>query len=266
MRQPTALGDESWRPGVRQRGGFTLVELLTVIAIISLLLSILAPSLRRARKMLLNTTCQSNLRQIAIGFTSYARDNNGALFVAPHTGNPHNSFWSWGGVTMDYDYSYLGAPWNKDTHPYERGINPYLPAKSRVYICPNDPPGDTKIWSPIPPEDSQAYYSSAGSSYQYNAYLIRSYGYRKLSQIRQASTTILANEWPAYDVPINFYRPAWWTDLPRWSFHDNGGAGTLPQVNDENGNNTVFPDGHVKYVGYWVALWRTDDYDWLDGK
>ena len=78
-------------------------------------------------------------------------------------------------------------------------------------------------------------------------------------------TTILANEWPAYDIPIQFYRPAWWTDLPRWSFHENNGAGTLPGQQDENGNNTVFPDGHVKYVTYWPALWSGDDFDWLDG-
>lgn len=251
-----------WRGG---RGGFTLIELLVVVSIIVLLMAIISPSLPRAKEIVRVSVCKSNLRQIGVGLASYATDNDGDLFVAPHAGNAHNSFWSWGGVTMDYDYLYLGPPWNKNTHPYDRGINRYLPEKSRAHICPDDPPGDTKIWAPIPPRDSQAYYSSAGSSYQYNAFLIRSYGYQKICQIRQAARTILANEWPAYDVPIDFYRPAWWTDLPRWSFHDNNGRGTLPRQRDENGCNTVFPDGHVKYVGYWVALWSADDFDWLDG-
>lgn len=62
----------------RQKG-FTLIELLVVISIIALLLSILMPSLQKAKEMARKTICGSNVRQIAIGLHSYATDNDGRM-------------------------------------------------------------------------------------------------------------------------------------------------------------------------------------------
>ena len=53
---------------------FTLIELLVVVSIISLLIAILLPSLRRAREQALVVTCESNLRQQLIGMTVYSGD------------------------------------------------------------------------------------------------------------------------------------------------------------------------------------------------
>lgn len=61
----------------RKKCGFTLVELLVVISIIALLLSVLVPSLRKAREQARNAACKNNLRQLAVGAITYAANNDG---------------------------------------------------------------------------------------------------------------------------------------------------------------------------------------------
>ncbi|MFA4017004.1 MAG: hypothetical protein RUDDFDWM_002116 [Candidatus Fervidibacterota bacterium] len=59
---------------VHRRLGFTLIELLVVIAIIAILAAILFPVFAKAREKARQASCQSNMRQLALGMLMYAQD------------------------------------------------------------------------------------------------------------------------------------------------------------------------------------------------
>jgi len=59
--------------------GFTLVELLVVIAIIALLMAVLLPALNRARTQAKRIVCLSGLKQLTLGWMTYASGNNDKL-------------------------------------------------------------------------------------------------------------------------------------------------------------------------------------------
>lgn len=59
-----------------RRHGFTLIELLVVVAIIAIMASLLLPAISMAQSAARSTKCGSNLRQIYIGVTGFASDNN----------------------------------------------------------------------------------------------------------------------------------------------------------------------------------------------
>ena len=56
------------------RPAFTLIELLVVVAIIALLISILLPSLQRARELSKRAVCQSNLKNMGTSFYTYGNE------------------------------------------------------------------------------------------------------------------------------------------------------------------------------------------------
>ena len=63
----------------RDRGGFTLTELLVVMGLIVLLVSLLMPALGQARAAARTTGCLSNLRQMGVAWTMYLAENRGHL-------------------------------------------------------------------------------------------------------------------------------------------------------------------------------------------
>jgi len=81
-----------------RRRGFTLVELLTVVAVIGLLLAILVPALGQAGKAAQSVKCLSNMRQLFLGWNMYADayDDRIVAHKPPNlpggTANPRNHY------------------------------------------------------------------------------------------------------------------------------------------------------------------------------
>ena len=61
----------------RVKAGFTLVEILVVVGIITILIGMLMPALRMARVQANNIKCSSMLRQLGAVYHIYAADNKG---------------------------------------------------------------------------------------------------------------------------------------------------------------------------------------------
>ena len=93
----------------RDASGFTLIELLVVIAIIALLVSILLPSLNKAKELARQAVCMSNLRGLVLTQLLYAQDNDdwSTPLVSGFT-DPDLSVWTgdlWSVMLMKGGYS-----------------------------------------------------------------------------------------------------------------------------------------------------------------
>ena len=106
----------------REESGFTLIELLVVIGIISILTSMLMPTLAKSRRQAEAVVCENNLRQIGIALNVYADQNQ-----------DHFPTWStWevypNGTSPEDDDDKLG--WTEQIMPG------FVPPTSPTYRCP----------------------------------------------------------------------------------------------------------------------------------
>src|SRR5213593_3242723 len=77
------------------RTGFTLIELVGVIAIIAILAAMLLPAFARAREAGRRAACQGNLRQIGLGLSLYTADFRAYPFsIDLRSTPPFGGFWA----------------------------------------------------------------------------------------------------------------------------------------------------------------------------
>ena len=159
------MGGHGAKPASRSKrpGVFTLIEMLVVLAVISILAAMLLPALGVAKAVAIRTCCANNLKQVGMGMLSYNPDYDG--YFPPY----YNGIY-WPQMLVDSGY-----------FANRSGIN-----------CPN-----TGFYGTNYPRFSYGYsYLYIGSSKAYTSNALPSL---KVSEIRNTNTVLLTESWNSTD-------------------------------------------------------------------
>jgi prepilin-type N-terminal cleavage/methylation domain-containing protein/prepilin-type processing-associated H-X9-DG protein len=243
---------------MKNRRAFTLIELLVVIAIISLLMSILLPSLSKARMLAANVVCKSNLKGIGMGFGLYLSNSDYKYPLA--YGNARvNPTWNWPNIW----YGLIAGEIRGEALPFSGAVSS---RDLEILECPVA----HRLRYTVPDSVYPDNYASAGTftetmlGYGYaSAYLGPVNGdaddYRRNDDIRSLTTTVLAmdtrgplgdnyhgdwSRWVGYEG-INGFRSRNYYDVKM------GQSGRYaPGFDDRDRLNVLWCDGHVSNEGF----------------
>jgi prepilin-type N-terminal cleavage/methylation domain-containing protein/prepilin-type processing-associated H-X9-DG protein len=224
--------------------GFTLIELLVVIAIIALLAAILFPVFARARENARRASCQSNMKQLALGLIQYAQDNDSRLLI--------------------YDTVNYNATTSPNGHfgNVLGGLYPYIKS-DQVFRCPSAPRQATKYTISGGGTGAYAYATTYGVPYEQNWSVRRAVATQLgefASQTPVHPGTTLIDEFPSPAIYCMFAETRINTtnyDVNGWGWDTFNGLGFPTTYNNAarhfEGSNYAFMDGHVKWLKDTVA-------------
>jgi prepilin-type N-terminal cleavage/methylation domain-containing protein/prepilin-type processing-associated H-X9-DG protein len=205
------------------RRGFTLIELLVVIAIIAILAAILFPVFARAREKARQTSCMSNMKQVALGMMMYVQDYDERYMAC------------WNGPVAPGDRGTTCLGWQHVVYAYERN--------SQLAICPSYA-RNTWEYDPAPNTVGMPWTYRYGT-YAANGQIVRARA--SLSSIAKPADTVAAIE--VYGDNIS-YMPS------------EGGAANYRNSHNE-GTNIAWCDGHAKWMKVvTVAAGLNGNMDW----
>ena len=119
----------SWR-SPKTESGLSIIELLTVLGILTLLLSLAISSQQSALALVKRIRCQANLRQWGLATQFYAQENNDYL---PRDGSPNGS-----SVAAGW---YIDLPKALGIPPYNEArwrTNPSILVTPKLWLCPSN--------------------------------------------------------------------------------------------------------------------------------
>ena len=217
------------------RKGFTLIELLVVIAIIAILAAILFPVFAKAREKARQSSCLSNVRQLATATMAYLQDYDG--YWLPGAPNRADSVgWS---------------PWLADNAPQAK-IYPYI-KNLQIFACPSRQELFPYGSAAAPMLGALAYPTYFwGKAIEYGPNRMSAYG-----QPGEKVETTIANPtdvpvWGDSPYPTNL-GPGHCAAYPRLRYPDACHYDTVVPASSKDytahngGSNICFFDGHAKW-------------------
>jgi prepilin-type N-terminal cleavage/methylation domain-containing protein/prepilin-type processing-associated H-X9-DG protein len=243
--------------------GFTLIEILVVIAIIAILAALLLPALGNAKAKALATACANNIKQLSEALQLYADENEDLLVNNHGIGETMRTQQNWVNNVEDW----LESDGNTNLATLTGGkLAPYLAQSTAVFKCPSD----KSVAENGPRIRSFSLNSLVGDPGE----LTNSFNPQLLQFFRWSDIPTPANIYVFLDehpdtINDGFFMNRWdqylWGNLPA-SYH-NGAA------------NLSFADGHIEAHRWVLADTRRasekggaggtfeptghDDYDWL---